>query len=74
MKLQSIETLLETVSRFNFVKITQVFTREGTDWISVRCVPGTSTLELTFLTTGKIQCFTSVSEAAQTISQQLQAH
>lgn len=74
MKLQSIETLLETVSRFNFVKITQVFTREGTDWISVRCVPGTSTLELTFLTTGKIECFTSVSEAAQTISQQLQVH
>lgn len=73
MKLQSIENLLDTVCRFNFVKITQVFTKEETDWISVRCLPGTCTLELTYLTTGKLEFHTSISEAAQIIDRQVRS-
>ncbi|MFD1863518.1 hypothetical protein [Planococcus chinensis] len=71
MKLQSIEKLLETVCRFNYVKITQVFTRQDIDWVSVRCVPSTSTLELTYLTTGEVECFASVAEAAHAVHEQL---
>lgn len=72
MKLQSIEILLETVCKFNFVKITQVFTKQDVDWVSVRCVPNTNTLELTYLITGKIELFTNTKEAAKVIDQQLQ--
>lgn len=72
MKLQSIENLLETVCKFNFVKITQVFTKQEMDWVSVRCVPTTSTLELTYLNTGKVELFSNAKEAAKAIDQQLQ--
>lgn len=71
MKLQSIENLLDTVCRFNFVKITQVFSKENMDWISVRCLPGTSMLELTYLNTGQIEYHISTIEAAKIIDKQI---
>ena len=72
MKLQSIEILLETVCKFNFVKITQVFTKQDVDWVSVRCVPNTNTLELTYLDTGNIEFYTSIAEAAKAIELYIQ--
>ncbi|MFD1863519.1 hypothetical protein [Planococcus chinensis] len=72
MKLESIETLLTTVCEYNTVRITQVFTRGPIDWISVRCIPSTSTLELTYLQEQKIELHDSVKEAAETILRQIQ--
>lgn len=72
MKIESIERLLETVCEYNTVKITQVFTREKIDWVSVRCVPATRTLELTYLDTGNIEFYTSIAEAAKAIELYIQ--
>lgn len=70
MKLESIERLLSTVCEYNTVRITQVFTRDKVDWISVRCIPSTCTLELTYLQEQKTELYESVSEAADVIMQQ----
>lgn len=71
MELKSIELLLTTVCEYNTVRITQVFTRGETDWISVRCIPSTCTLELTYLHDQKIELYDSVLEAAETILQEI---
>lgn len=71
MKLESIESLLTTVCEYNTVKITQVFTRDSIDWVSVRCVPSTRTLELTYLQEQRIELYESVAEAAQVIQQEI---
>jgi hypothetical protein len=69
--LESIELLLATVCEYNTARITQVFTRSDEDWISVRCLPSTCTLELTYLHEQKIELYDSVSEAAQVIRQEI---
>lgn len=71
MEIESIERLLETVCKYNTVKITQVFTREKIEIVSVRCVPGTRTLELTHLETGNIEFYTSIAEAAKAIEEHI---
>lgn len=73
MKSESIKTLLTTVVDYNTVKITQIFTREGIDWIKVRCIPSTHTLELTYLLEQRIELYKSVSEATFVIAQQIQS-
>lgn len=69
MKLESIEALLSTVCEYNTVRITQVFTRDEVDWISVRCLPSTCTLELTYLQEQRTELYDSVPEAAIVILQ-----
>lgn len=71
MKLESIENLLTTVCEYNTVKITQVFTRDDIDWISVRCIPSTRTLELTYIQEQRIELYESVHEAAKIVQQQI---
>lgn len=67
MKKESIRTLLETICEYNNVRITQTFTKENIDHILVKCVPHTQVLELTYLQTGAIEHYQSVTEAAEVI-------
>ncbi|WP_203334816.1 hypothetical protein [Planococcus beigongshangi] len=71
MKKNHISDLLSTICQYNNVRITQTFTQEGNDLISVRCVPDTTTLELTFLETGEIALYNSVEEAAAFIDKHI---
>ena len=67
MKKNHVVDLLSTICQYNNVRITQIFTLEGKDFISVRCVPNTTTLELTFLETSEIELYNSVEEAADIV-------
>ncbi|MDN7247185.1 hypothetical protein QWY16_11015 [Planococcus shenhongbingii] len=46
MKYNSIKVFLETMSEYNTVNINQVFTTEDGQSLSVRCLPGTTTFEI----------------------------
>lgn len=67
MEIESIKELLTTVRNFNTVNIDQVFSKDDTDWIRVRSVPSTSTLELTFLQDQRVEHYESIAEAADVI-------
>lgn len=71
MKKESIQTLLETICEYNNVRITQTFAKDSIDWILVKCVPNTRILELTYLETGTVQQYESVTEATEVIYQSL---
>lgn len=71
MKKESICALLETICEYNNVRITQTFAKENVDQILVKCVPNTQILELTYLHTGTIEQYQSVTEAAEVIHQAL---
>lgn len=71
MKLNDIERLLSTIYQYNSVRITQTFTKDGSEWISARCLPDTRIIELTFLQTSVIRNFDSVKAAARIIDQQI---
>lgn len=74
MSFDNIHTLLTTVCEYNTVRIIQVFSKQDTDWIRVRCLPSTSTLELTFLDGSfRVLLLESVEEATQVIHQALQS-
>lgn len=67
IKINHISDLLSTISQYNNVRITQTFTLEGKDIIIARCVPNTTTIELTFLDTSAVEHFNSIEEAAVVI-------
>ncbi|MGI2327145.1 hypothetical protein [Planococcus sp. YIM B11945] len=71
MKYENIKELLATICQYNTVRITQTFTKENADWITVICIPNTSTLELTFNQTQEVRQFNSVEEAAKLIESQI---
>lgn len=71
MKINHISDLLSTICQYNNVRITQTFSYEGKDIIIARCVPNTTTIELTFLETSAVEHFNSVEEAAVVIDLQL---
>ncbi|WKA56649.1 hypothetical protein [Planococcus shixiaomingii] len=73
MTIESIKNLLTTICQYNTVRITQTFTKDEVDWIQVRCVPNTSTLELTYLQTETIEKYDSVEEAANIIEKSISA-
>ncbi|CEG21393.1 hypothetical protein BN1080_00303 [Planococcus massiliensis] len=74
MKKESIRSLLETICEYNNVRIIQTFTKENVDQILVKCVPNTQVLELTYLHTGTVEQYQSVTEAAEVIHQALYSH
>lgn len=71
MKKNHISDLLSTICQYNNVSITQTFTQDGNDLFSVRCVPNTTTLELTFLENGKIEHYESIEEAVAFIDKHI---
>lgn len=54
MKYDSVKVFLETMCEYNTVKINQVFTAPDGQSLSVRCLPGTTTFEITNAGTQKV--------------------
>ena len=67
MNIKHITELLNTICQYNNVRITQTFTLDSKDLILASCVPNTTTLELTFLETSKVESFDKIEEAAAVI-------
>lgn len=71
MNLNHIIELLSTITQYNNVNITQTFSLEGKDIITVRCIPETTMIELRYLQSLDIEHFDTVEEAAAVINLQL---
>ncbi|MGI2328177.1 hypothetical protein [Planococcus sp. YIM B11945] len=54
MKIESVRIFLETIAQFNHTKITQTFTSEEGLNLSVRCLLGTRSFEISNLATQKV--------------------
>lgn len=67
MNKEHIQVLLETICQYNDVRITQTFAKDDIDWILVKCVPHTETLELTYLQTGIAERYESIQKAVEVI-------
>ncbi|WP_142828493.1 hypothetical protein [Planococcus soli] len=68
MNKENIQMLLETICQYNTVRITQIFAKDDTEWIRVKCIPDTHMLEMTYLQTETVECYESVKEAVEVIS------
>lgn len=64
---ENIRVHLETICQYNSIRITQLFAKEDTHWIRVRCIPDTHILELTYLETETVDHHESIEEAAEAI-------
>ncbi|TWT01136.1 hypothetical protein [Planomicrobium sp. CPCC 101079] len=67
MKLEHIKEILKTVSFYNTVNITQTFSKEDTDRITVTSVKNTGVLQMTFIESGKVIFFESIDQAAEAV-------
>ncbi|PSL40972.1 hypothetical protein B0H99_103104 [Planomicrobium soli] len=74
MSSESIKALLETICQYNTARITQTFSKDDMDVIHVRCLPGTSTLELTFIENEQIEHYDSINEATKVIEKAINSH
>lgn len=54
MKFHSVKVLLETMCEYNTVKINHTFTTETGESLSVRCLPGTTTFEISQSSTNEV--------------------
>ena len=71
MKLESITDILTTISQYNNATIIHTFSKDGTSLIRARCIPSTSTLELTFLAEQRVELFDSLAEAVKIVELQI---
>lgn len=67
MKFEHIKEILQTVSFYNTVDITQTFSKEDTDHIIVKSVKNTGVLQMTFIQTGQVVFFQSIDQAAEAV-------
>lgn len=67
MKIENVRIFLETICEYHTVKITQTFTSKDGRTLSVRCLPGTRTLEISELSSQKKWRSESVEETAALI-------
>jgi hypothetical protein len=67
MKFSSIKVFLETMCEYNTVKINQVFTSEEGSSLTVRCLPGTTTLEISNSNTHEVFQNDSIEKTAEYI-------
>ncbi len=67
MKLSSLKVFLETMCYYNTVNIKQVFAAEGGASLSVRCVRGTNSFELTHSETHEVVHIKSIDQTAEYI-------
>lgn len=67
MKFNSVKIFLETMCEYNTVKINQVFTKKDGQRLSVRCLPGTNTFEITDSNTKELIQIESLEKAADYI-------
>lgn len=70
MSSESIKELLVTILEYNTVKITHTFSKNEIEIIQARCIPSTSTLELTFLQEQRVMLCECITEAVKIIEQQ----
>ncbi|MGK7377331.1 hypothetical protein ACSFXN_05780 [Planococcus sp. 1R117A] len=67
MKYNSIKVFLETMSEYNTVNINQVFTMEDGQSLSVRCLAGTTTFEISNVHTQEVIQSDSLEKTAEYI-------
>ncbi|MGI2328180.1 hypothetical protein [Planococcus sp. YIM B11945] len=67
MKVNDVKVFLKTMGEYNTSKISQVFTTEDGHSLSIRCLPGTRTFELTNSQTQEVVENDSIDETAQYI-------
>lgn len=67
MKYNSVMVFLETMCEYNTVKINQVFSAEDGHSLSVRCLPGTTTFEISDSRTLELIQSDSVEQTAKYI-------
>ena len=67
MKVNDVTIFLKTMCEFNTSKITQVFTTEDGHSLSIRCLPGTTTFEMTNSQTQEVFQNDSIDETAHYI-------
>lgn len=71
MSVERINEILSTMRQYNTAKITHTFSKNGISLIHARCLPSTSTLELTFLTEQRVELYDSINEAVKTVEIQV---
>lgn len=71
MRHDSITEILTTIRQYNTSIINHTFSKDGICSICVRCIPSTSTLELTYLEEQRIVLQDSVAEAVKLVEQQI---
>ncbi|TWT07694.1 hypothetical protein FQV26_07745 [Planococcus sp. CPCC 101016] len=74
MKNNGIMVFLETMHRYNTVKINQVFTAEDGTSLSIRCLIGTYTFEITNSQTQEVIQNDSIEETANYIGEFIASH
>lgn len=67
MKFNSVKVFLETMCEYNTVKINQVFTTEDGISLTVRCLPGTTTFEISNSHTQEVFQNESIEKTAEYI-------
>lgn len=67
MKVSSVKVFLETMCEYNTVNIHQVFASEAGPSLSVRCLHGTTTFEITHSDTQEVVHSGSIEQAADYI-------
>lgn len=67
MKVNSVKVFLETMCEYNTVNIQQVFASEAGSSLSVRCLHGTTTFEITHSETQKVIHNESIEQTADYI-------
>ena len=67
MKISSVKVFLETMCQYNTVNIKQVFAAEAGPSISVRCLHGTNTFEITHSQTQEVIHNDSIDQTAEYI-------
>ncbi|MGH2317712.1 hypothetical protein ACRC6Q_08070 [Planococcus sp. SE5232] len=71
MKLESITEILTTIRQYNTAIIIHTFSKDGIYLIRARCIPSTSTIELTFLIEQRVELFDSIAEAVKIVELQV---
>lgn len=74
MILNTVKLFLETMCEYNTTKISQVFSSEDGHSLSIRCLPGTTTFEITNSQTQEIIHNDSLDETAQYIVAFIASH
>lgn len=67
MKVSSVKVFLETMCEYNTVNIQQVFASEAGPSLSVRCLHGTTTFEITRSDTQEVILYESIDQTADYI-------
>lgn len=74
MSKESLVTMLKTLLKYNEVQIEHTFRMNDQPQITVKCVKGTHTIEITYLDSQTIHLFDNLEEAAEAIQLIINPH